>query len=208
MRSPDQTLIEEYRPVGGLACLDFVNTVDWRGAERPHELLVDAAAVDAWIALALNGPPLALTSAEVVRLTTFRECLYRLITDGGGAGDLTALNAALAGAGTRERVVMAETGFQWAREPTATLDGLMARLARSTADLLVDPTRRARVKACGDDRCGWLFLDSSRAGNRRWCSMATCGNRDKARAHYRRHKRERPLQPREPRNISSKFLDF
>jgi predicted RNA-binding Zn ribbon-like protein len=35
-----------------------------------------------------------------------------------------------------------------------------------------------RVRACG--RCGWLFLDSSRGGRRRWCSMSTCGNREKA----------------------------
>ena len=32
-----------------------------------------------------------------------------------------------------------------------------------------------RVRGCG--RCGWLFLDTSRGGRRRWCSMSTCGNR-------------------------------
>jgi predicted RNA-binding Zn ribbon-like protein len=38
-----------------------------------------------------------------------------------------------------------------------------------------------RVRAC--NRCGWLFLDSSRGGRRRWCSMSTCGNREKASRH-------------------------
>ena len=38
-----------------------------------------------------------------------------------------------------------------------------------------------RIRAC--DRCGWLFLDSSRGGRRRWCSMSTCGNREKATRH-------------------------
>jgi predicted RNA-binding Zn ribbon-like protein len=38
-----------------------------------------------------------------------------------------------------------------------------------------------RVRACG--RCGWLFVDSSRGGRRRWCSMSTCGNREKASRH-------------------------
>lgn len=38
-----------------------------------------------------------------------------------------------------------------------------------------------RVRAC--NRCGWLFLDSSRGGRRRWCSMSTCGNREKATRH-------------------------
>ncbi|MEU6716525.1 CGNR zinc finger domain-containing protein [Nonomuraea sp. NPDC046802] len=40
---------------------------------------------------------------------------------------------------------------------------------------------RDRIRACG--RCGWLFLDSSRGGRRRWCSMNLCGNREKARRH-------------------------
>jgi predicted RNA-binding Zn ribbon-like protein len=40
-----------------------------------------------------------------------------------------------------------------------------------------------RIRACG--RCGWLFLDSSRGGRRRWCSMSTCGNREKASRHRR-----------------------
>ncbi len=38
-----------------------------------------------------------------------------------------------------------------------------------------------RIRECG--RCGWLFLDSSRGGGRRWCSMSTCGNREKATRH-------------------------
>jgi predicted RNA-binding Zn ribbon-like protein len=38
-----------------------------------------------------------------------------------------------------------------------------------------------RIRACG--RCGWLFLDSSRGGRRRWCNMSICGNREKARRH-------------------------
>ncbi|MCL4825828.1 MAG: CGNR zinc finger domain-containing protein [Caldilinea sp.] len=36
--------------------------------------------------------------------------------------------------------------------------------------------------------CGWLFFDASRNRSRRWCSMEDCGNRAKARLHYKRHK--------------------
>ena len=43
-----------------------------------------------------------------------------------------------------------------------------------------------RVKACPGDDCGWLFLD--RSGRRRWCSMDSCGNRAKVRAHAARHR--------------------
>jgi predicted RNA-binding Zn ribbon-like protein len=43
-----------------------------------------------------------------------------------------------------------------------------------------------RVRACANPRCGWMFVDTSRNRARRWCEMATCGNRAKARAHYAR----------------------
>jgi predicted RNA-binding Zn ribbon-like protein len=40
---------------------------------------------------------------------------------------------------------------------------------------------RDRLRSC--PRCGWLFLDTSRGGKRRWCSMQTCGNREKVSRH-------------------------
>jgi len=43
---------------------------------------------------------------------------------------------------------------------------------------------RERLRAC--PRCGWLFVDTSRGGRRRWCSMQTCGNREKATRHRAR----------------------
>ena len=44
--------------------------------------------------------------------------------------------------------------------------------------LEVDPTR---LRICCGDECGWLFVDGSKGGRRRWCDMATCGNAAKAR---------------------------
>ncbi|MBN8735546.1 MAG: CGNR zinc finger domain-containing protein [Xanthomonadales bacterium] len=43
-----------------------------------------------------------------------------------------------------------------------------------------------RLRVCAGDNCGWVFLDTSRGGRRRWCDMATCGNVAKARRHYSR----------------------
>ncbi|SAL74964.1 CGNR zinc finger [Caballeronia choica] len=55
------------------------------------------------------------------------------------------------------------------------------RLAISASELLSQPML-ANVRECG--ACSWLFLDLSRSRSRRWCSMATCGNRAKAKRHY------------------------
>jgi predicted RNA-binding Zn ribbon-like protein len=45
---------------------------------------------------------------------------------------------------------------------------------------------RDRTRMCADPRCTWIFIDSSRGGQRKWCDMATCGNAAKSRRHYER----------------------
>ena len=46
-----------------------------------------------------------------------------------------------------------------------------------------------RVKECDNETCRWLFVDMSKNRSRRWCDMKDCGNRAKARRHYRRTRR-------------------
>jgi len=50
---------------------------------------------------------------------------------------------------------------------------------------LFEQHSRSAIRACADERCGWVFLDPS--GRRRWCEMAVCGNRAKARRYTQRH---------------------
>jgi predicted RNA-binding Zn ribbon-like protein len=47
-------------------------------------------------------------------------------------------------------------------------------------------TRPGRLRACANDECARFLLDRSRSNSARWCSMAVCGNRLKARRHHRR----------------------
>jgi hypothetical protein len=60
---------------------------------------------------------------------------------------------------------------------------LLHRFALSLHALL-EHNPRSAIRACADERCGWLFLDPS--GRRRWCEMAVCGNRAKARRYAQR----------------------
>jgi len=46
-----------------------------------------------------------------------------------------------------------------------------------------------RLRICAAEECGWLFIDRSKNGTRRWCDMADCGNLDKQRRHYRRKRK-------------------
>ena len=60
--------------------------------------------------------------------------------------------------------------------------GLLIPVVESAADALVSG-ELLRVRRCADARCARVFYDASRNGKRRWCEMATCGNRAKAARH-------------------------
>lgn len=62
------------------------------------------------------------------------------------------------------------------------LGRLLAIVATAMADGNFD-----RLKLCLDDGCAWAFYDQSRNRSGRWCSMAVCGNRSKARTYRSRH---------------------
>jgi predicted RNA-binding Zn ribbon-like protein len=107
--------------------------------------------------------------------------------------DIAALNAFLE-EGMRYRRLEPDArccGWSWSAgdEPLAQM---LWPIVNEAADLLVEGDLE-RVKACGNDTCGWLFVDLSRNRSRRWCDMKECGNRAKARRHYVRQKEESSL---------------
>ncbi|WP_258069420.1 CGNR zinc finger domain-containing protein [Rathayibacter sp. AY2B9] len=61
----------------------------------------------------------------------------------------------------------------------------LASIAREAVGLL-GPAATGRLRRCADPECRMLYLDTSRAGSRRWCSMQRCGNRSKVRAYRAR----------------------
>lgn len=67
--------------------------------------------------------------------------------------------------------------------PIVKVDQALAHIAREGIALLTGP-HRARIRECAAEDCRLLFVDTSRPGHRRWCSMARCGNISKTR-HYR-----------------------
>jgi predicted RNA-binding Zn ribbon-like protein len=66
------------------------------------------------------------------------------------------------------------------------------RVAQALSSIARDAVRQFavhgadRIRSCEADDCTHVFLDDSRANNRRWCSMQRCGNRAKVRAHRMR----------------------
>jgi predicted RNA-binding Zn ribbon-like protein len=66
------------------------------------------------------------------------------------------------------------------------LDWLLAAVARSGAEIIAEGNH-ARLRVCANPGCDLFFYDDSRSHRRRWCSMATCGNRSKVAAFARKH---------------------
>jgi len=187
-------------------CLGFANTRYNRGGDAPTEILADLDAVLVWCrsaALLSAGGEKALrrlwrddaAGAEAFRQAlAAREAIYRIFfsTAEGAAptpADLEALNRGLRAAPERIGVAHAGSGFAWRvsliEQPS--VPALLAPVLWSAANLLTGP-RLARVRHCANERCLWLFLDDSKGGTRRWCSMSACGNRAKAHRHYARQK--------------------
>ncbi|WP_020373685.1 CGNR zinc finger domain-containing protein [Sulfobacillus thermosulfidooxidans] len=60
---------------------------------------------------------------------------------------------------------------------------ILWRISHSLAETL-QRVPSERIRQCEDEQCIRYFVDTSRGGHRRWCNMATCGNRQKV-ARYR-----------------------
>ena len=183
-------------------CLDFANTLFWRGTTPSEETLHTPEDLLAWLAGAGQpGTDAARTlwgttpgAAETAYRTALdlRETIYRIL--GGpdpAADDLASLNRALAAAPERRHLERTADGWGWRVTPwSPTLRVLLAPVLWSAADLLAGP-RHSRVRTCANPQSRWLFLDDSKAGSRRWCSMSSCGNRAKAHRHYARTREKR-----------------
>jgi len=186
--------------------VEFANTVGWRGS-APAESLHGIGDVVAWLAATKTmqfhavaelqerfaehpAQALAVFSAAI----EIRETIYRLLkclacASAPATEDLDHLNKALGDAEPRAFLQHTNHAFGWLIEMKSTAAGILAPVLWSAADILVGPDSM-RVRECANDRCRWLFLDDSKNGSRRWCSMQACGNRAKAHRHYLRRKGE------------------
>jgi predicted RNA-binding Zn ribbon-like protein len=188
---------------GGHVGLDFANTLSRRGHVQARERLQGYADLVAWalqagIITAAEAPALLHEAVRrpqeatetLERAIAVRELLYRLFS-AVAAGrsplpvDVNAFNTVLVDTLAFARVVPTGNGFTWGwTDAPKRLDRLLWPVLRSAAELLTSEARHL-VRECAADDCTWLFLDRSRNQRRRWCDMRTCGNRAKARRHYR-----------------------
>ena len=187
--------------VGGHVVLDFVNTVTARNAQ-PGDWLDSYRRVLEWAALTahfderviarlgrMDRAEPAAGELALQRLRDLRETIYAALVavirgERPRRGTLAILETFWKEAAAAS--TLAPSGRRLRPELSPRLSGLdypTHELALQAVELLQDvPIARTRV--CPG--CGWLFIDRSRGGQRRWCDMATCGNAAKSRRHYAR----------------------
>jgi predicted RNA-binding Zn ribbon-like protein len=174
--------------VAGSLCLELANTIPNRRGDTGRDWLIQPG-VHIWARSV--GLPAINDAADTGRddLTELRDVIHRVFAPVANKQDppaedvdtVTSLHAK--GLMTFGYTVSGDglIGRRWPVEP-GTRDRL-ARIATSAIELLTGEDL-TRVRECAG--CGWLFVDASRNRSRVWCSMQTCGNRNKARQHHER----------------------
>lgn len=190
-------------PFGGHPALEFCNT--WAGWENPpagagidprREYLADYDRLAVWAghagllpdeqvrslrADALERPDRAATVHRQAR--RLRNAVYALMLDLSDRAGFEEVSRLADRAVRATRLELFAEGPRRVLPESVGLPAPVLAAARAAEDLLSGAMATA-VRACPGEDCGWLFLNVN--GRRRWCSMSSCGNRSKVRAHAAR----------------------
>lgn len=176
-----------FRQGSGRLCLDFIRTLRYRGTPEATEELAGPEALAAWVTQfgPCGAAPVPRPSeADVRDARALREAVHALVTAAMGAEGPAAVSvsartrlnrAAAAPVPTPKLTPAGELVMVSAAPVQATL----SLIARDALELATSPSLLPRLHTCASPTCGALFLDHSRPGTRRWCSMDVCGNQAK-----------------------------
>lgn len=188
-----------FRFVGGDSSLDFVNTADWteRGLERDRftsydRLLewgagagvlgaADARRLRRLAAAQARRAEAALEAAHHAR-SVLRETFASMAAGRLSTNAVRKLNALIAAVAPHTRMVRGSDGrlVRGWEGFGASLESILWPVVWSAADLASSP-EIGKLRLCAGSDCGWLYIDRSRNGLRRWCEMSVCGTAEKNR---------------------------
>ncbi|NMM44260.1 4-hydroxybenzoyl-CoA reductase [Rhodospirillaceae bacterium KN72] len=167
----------------GRPSLDLIATLGDRGGDG-LERLPDTAAATAWFRTVARYPiPEPLSAHDLSVVLGLRNALCR-VADTVFAGrvpaaeDIDVVNRYAAIQASPPQ--LAKDGRTLTSNQGTTLEAALGEIARDAVDLLAGPELE-KMKRCASDDCSVLFVDRSRPGKRRWCSMSRCGNQSKKR---------------------------
>lgn len=175
--------IPEMPFVAGNAALDFVNTAEERGHPAAGDALVTPADLCLWgQRYGILGVSVKVgidADAELERARRARDLLYEVFlarvhgqpVASAQLADLAELARTAYQAGSLQPEEDYAIRWHWNRSDLATVRHVA--VSRGVELLRDEPS--PRLKQCPGDHCGWIFLDTTKRGNRRWCLMSECG---------------------------------
>ena len=209
-----------FRYIGGDASLDFVNTVDWKARGTSNERLVNYERLTRWAqeagiltgkdAKRLRGVarshPRKAEAALVyaLRLRSVLQRLFRSVAAGDRQNRAWKEFNALLSAALHQLEVKPRDGAgggEWVwRRSVERLHAMLPPVLWSAARLLASE-EAPRIRICAGPECGWMYVDRSRNGLRRWCRMETCGTLEKSRRRRERNRASRHSQEYRGRSV-------
>ncbi|MBU1048560.1 ABATE domain-containing protein [Candidatus Bipolaricaulota bacterium] len=191
--------IETTKLVAGELCLDFANTAS-RRTVNSDELLCSYEDLVFWFHYAgmlseketerlqhVAARQSTKSAQEFQRALVLREAVYKTYSALASErppskAALKTINAAATEMLGHLQISPSKDRFEWTwYNVKDALEFPLWTVARSATRLLVSEESRRRVRECQGRGCHWLFVDQTCNRNRRWCDMATCGNREKVR---------------------------
>lgn len=177
----------------GDIALDFAYTGSMGDGRPEWELWPAPGDLERWVEERL-GVRVSATEANLRSAKRLRDAIARLVTDVSQGRPQRPDQQEVVNRYAARRDVAPRLGGV---EPQPTVDQVLASLAREAVHLLRE--HADRIRECSGERCAVIYLDTSRSGNRRWCSMSRCGNRHKVREQRARQATRRAAPDPDPR---------
>lgn len=175
-----------FRFRGGCNAIDLPATLQARLSASPRELLETPDDLARWLVSAgmASNPP-RTSASDLMAARALREAIYVLAGGRGAQTDAARKTLNHAAAGTSAVPRLQPDG---AMRLEGTASALLVTLAREAVQLFGSDAA-GLIRQCQSPTCTLYFVDTSRRGDRRWCSMLACGNKAKVRE-FRRRQRE------------------
>jgi predicted RNA-binding Zn ribbon-like protein len=200
MMTESTRTLETLELVGGALCLDFVNTINSR-LNPEHDYLMQYPDLVGWTSkVGILSPAQANQLKKQVKqdeeaaeeslseARRIRELLYRLFSNAAKGSepnkkDMETFVSIYGESISSGQLIKADKHYVATWKMGERLDAVLWPIIHSAGELLLSDDLE-HVKECPG--CSWLFLDTSKNQSRRWCSMNTCGARDKMRRYHKR----------------------
>lgn len=180
--TPSKETRDGFRFRGGSLPLDLPATLAGRASGNHREALSTPGDLDRWlVAAGLADHAPASTAEDLSAARELRETLFALAVARAEGRALPEAPREVLNALAAHAPATPWLDASGVTRLSGNARALLTGVAREAIDLLGGPDA-GRIRQCQGRTCAILFLDTSRKGDRRWCSMSACGNRAKVAA--------------------------